>query len=232
MVLVLAAVALVVLRPGVAGALEVTPSPTPPEQLLLDAVAESVAANTGTGVSAVDNGDPFTWVGEDADVLQVGQGIRYRLYSYAFSAELDPCGTYGVRTTMGVTADGPDVGVGDNVFFAMLDAADGSAVATSASPAGVGASTTVGATMSSSAEGLAGGVTILYGATTFQQPDISSGYTFDPPQVEVLEDLSGCDPAGPTTPVDTVAPPAPTGPAPDGGSADRSDDAAPISFAG
>ncbi|MFN7149673.1 MAG: hypothetical protein ACK4V6_09350 [Microthrixaceae bacterium] len=192
-----------------------------------------MAANTGTGVSAVDNGNASTWVGEDADVLEVGQGIRYRLYNYTFSADLDPCGTYGVRTTMGVTADGPDVGINDNLFFAMFDGEDGSAVATSASPSGVGASSTVGATMASSAAGLSGGVLILYGATTFQQPDISSGYTFGAPDVEVLEDLSACESTSPIEPHELdpgVDPPFGGGPTPS--ASPSSGQPSPISFAG
>ena len=181
---------------GTASAFQVTPTPQEPPQEIIDAVDSSVEANTMTGVSTLSNGDPFTWIAEDSSVLAINEAIRYRLYTYQFSEDVDSCGVYGIRASIVITANGPDIGVNDNVFLAILDADEGAAAQSYQSPASIGASTVLEQTIGSSAAGLAGGVYIAYGATTFQRPDISSGYTFSAPTVEVLTDLSSC-PAAP-----------------------------------
>ncbi|MEZ5571228.1 MAG: hypothetical protein R3E64_04315 [Halioglobus sp.] len=76
---------------------------------------------------------------------------------------------------------------------------------TYASPALIGASSVLEQTIGSSVAGLAGGVYIVFGATTFQRPDISSGYTFSAPTVEVLTDFSSCQSGPSAAPVPALS---------------------------
>ncbi len=193
--------------------IEVDPQPRPAPAQLIELVDSAVEANVGAGASSLNNDGPTTWVAEEASVLEPDEVLRYRFYSYVFSASLEGCSEADLRVEMDVTADGPDVGLNDNMFFGVLDGDDGFGGGSTVGPGDVGDTATLEASFRSTAAGVEDGVIIFYGATTFQRPDTSSGYSFGPPRVELVADDATCPPAPTPAPDPGVDPDAAGAPA-------------------
>ena len=178
----------------------VTPGPAPSG--LVDAIDESVETNTGSAVLTLNNDNPTTWVATDGSNLEVGEAARYPVYSYELRADSHECASYELQVTMSVTLNGPGVGVGDNMFLFLLGHNDTFGGSSQAGPASVGATTEMQAGLQLTGTEMAEPVTIFYGATTYQNPGIQTGYTIGEPEVDIAEDLAECDLDGDDIPDD------------------------------
>ena len=84
---------------------------------------------------------------EDASALEPDEVLRYRFYSYVFSASLEGCSEADLRVEMDVTADGPDVGLNDNLFFGVIDGDGEFGGGSTVGPGDVGGTATLSAAL-------------------------------------------------------------------------------------